>query len=230
MSNPVIIIVGAGPGVGAATARRFAAAGYDIGLIARNAARLEAFAGELERDGARVGWAAVDIADEDALTAALGRITDRTERVDVLLHNASTYRASKPSELSAAALLQDLAVGTGSLLTAVRAVLPRMRAQRTGTVLATGGGTADAPSAAAPSLGAQKSALRSLVQVLATELGPEGIHVATLNVRGNIRPGSPFAPEAIAEIYAGLVEETASAPENWRTGLDLTAEGIRPAG
>jgi NADP-dependent 3-hydroxy acid dehydrogenase YdfG len=226
MSNPVIIIVGAGPGVGAATARRFAADGYDIGLLARDAERLEAFAAELGRAGTAVHPAAVDIADAEALTATLGRMTERTGRLDVLLHNASAYRESRPSELSAADLANDLATGAGSLLTAVQAVLPVLRARQSGTVLVTGSGAADAPSPAAPSLGAQKAALRSLVQVLAAELGPEGIHVATLTVRGWIRPGTAFAPEAIAEIYADLVRETGSDPAKWRTVLDLTAAGV----
>jgi NADP-dependent 3-hydroxy acid dehydrogenase YdfG len=86
MSNPVIIIVGAGPGVGAATARKFASAGYDIGLLARDATRLEQFAADLGATGTKVGWAAVDIADRDELHATLGRMTAHTGRVDVLLH------------------------------------------------------------------------------------------------------------------------------------------------
>ena len=221
MGNPVIIIVGAGPGLGAATARRFAAAGFDIGLIARNPKRLEEFAETLSQEGAQVGWAAADISDEAALGDALRRMTEHTGRLDVLLHNASAFRAAPATELTAQDLLTDLATGTASLLTAVHAVLPIFREQRTGTIIATGGGTADKPSPSAASLGVQKSALRNLVQVLSSELAPEGIHVATVTIYGSIAEGTPFAPEAIAEIFAGLVEETATDPENWRTVVEL---------
>ena len=226
MSKPVIIIVGAGPGVGAATARTFAAAGYDIGLLARDAGRLEKFAAELEEGGTNVGWAAVDVADATALDATLRRMTDATGRVDVLLHNAVAFNPVPATELTAEELLTDLGVGVGSLLTAVRAVLPVLRQQRTGTILATGSGAADRPTISAGSLGVQKAALRTLIQTLAGELTGEGIHVATVTVRGLIAPGTPFSPEAIADVFAGLVAQTASEPAGWQTLVNLTKDGL----
>jgi len=86
MGNPVIIIVGAGPGVGAATARRFATAGYEIALVARDQERLEKLAAELTREGATVGYAVADVADPEALTAVLAKITEQTGRLDVIMH------------------------------------------------------------------------------------------------------------------------------------------------
>jgi NADP-dependent 3-hydroxy acid dehydrogenase YdfG len=224
MSNPVIIIVGAGPGVGAATARRFAAAGYDIGLLARSAKRLEEFANELGKEGANVGWAAVDIADPAALNTNLRLMLEKTGRVDVLLHNAVAFRERPATELTAEQLLADLGVGTASLLTAVQAVLPVLREQHTGTIIATGSSAADRPAVSAASLGVQKAALRNLIQVLAAELSREGIHVATVTVRGVIAAGTPFSPEAIAEIFAELTAETSTDPAGWRTLVDLTSD------
>jgi NADP-dependent 3-hydroxy acid dehydrogenase YdfG len=221
MSNPVIIIVGAGPGVGAATARRFAAAGYDIGLLARDAKRLEKFAAELGKAGAKVGWAAVDISDPAELTDALRRMTEHTGRVDVLLHNAVAYRPVPATELTAEQLLADLAIGTAGLLTSVQAVLPILMSQHTGTVLATGSGAADRPMVSAASLGVQKAALRNLIQVLSDELSGQGIHVATVTVNGTIAEGTPFSPDAIAEVFAGLVDETSTSPAGWRTLVEL---------
>jgi NADP-dependent 3-hydroxy acid dehydrogenase YdfG len=227
MSNPVIIIVGAGPGVGAATARRFAAAGYDIGLLARDAERLEKFATEFDEAGTNVSWAAVDIGDPAALDAALRRMTEHTGRVDVLLHNAVAYRPVPATELTAEQLLSDLAIGTAGLLTAVQAVLPALISQHTGTVLATGSGAADHPMVSAASLGVQKAALRNLIQALADELAGQGIHVATVTVNGTIAAGTPFSPDAIAEVFAGLVAETAADPADWRTVVDLSRQTDR---
>ena len=226
MSNPVIIIVGAGPGIGAATARRFAAAGYDIGLLARNADRLEKFAAELEKSGAKVGWAAVDIADPSALDATLRRMTAHTGRVDVLVHNAVAFRAAPATELTAEQLLADLGIGVASLLTAVQAILPVLREQRTGTIIATGSGAADHPSVSAAGLGVQKAALRNLIQALAAELSDDGIHVATVTVRGRVAEGTPFSPDNIAEVFSGLVAETSTDPANWHTLLNLTEDGV----
>jgi NADP-dependent 3-hydroxy acid dehydrogenase YdfG len=223
MGNPFIIIVGAGPGIGAATARRFAAAGYDIGLLARNPAKLEELAGSLTKEGAQVGWAAADVADPAALTGALHQMTETTSRLDVLVHNAVAFRAAPASELSAADLLEDLSVGVGSLLTAVQAVLPILRQQHTGTIIATGSGAADAPHPAAASLGVQKAGLRNLVQSLAAELSDEGIHVATLTIHGALAAGTPFAPEVVAEAYATLVAQTGTDRANWQTLVDLRA-------
>jgi NADP-dependent 3-hydroxy acid dehydrogenase YdfG len=222
MANPVIIIVGAGPGVGAATARRFAAAGYDIGLLARDAERLEKFAAELDKAGANVGWAAVDIGDPLALDETLRRMTEHTGRVDVLLHNAVAFRPAPATELTAEQLLADLGIGAAGLLTSVQAVLPVLMAQRTGTILATGSGAADHPMVAAASLGVQKAALRNLIQVLSDELSSAGIHVATVTVKGAIAEGTPFAPEAIAEVFAGLVAETGNDRARWRTVVELS--------
>jgi NADP-dependent 3-hydroxy acid dehydrogenase YdfG len=221
MGNPFIIIVGAGPGIGAATARRFTTAGYDIGLVARNPDKLEELAGSLTKEGAQVGWGAADVADPAALTDVLTKMTETTGRLDVLVHNAVAFRAAPASKLSAADLLTDLGTGVGSLLTAVQAVLPTLRRQRTGTIIATGSGAADHPHTTAASLGVQKAGLRNLVQTLAAELGDEGIHVATLTVHGVLAAGTPFAPEAIAEVYAGLVAQTGTDRSNWQTLVDL---------
>lgn len=215
------LIIGAGPGVGAATARRFARDGHEIGLIARDPDRLEKLGEQLRSEGVTVGWANADVASPDDLTAAIHRFLERTERVDVVHFNPSVYRAVAPRDLTAADLITDLAVGTAPLSTVVGAVLPLLLEQRTGTVLVTGSGAADGPRPDAPSLGAQKSALRSLVQSLAVDLGPEGIHVATVTVHGDIAPGTPFAPDRIADVFAELVAETAGDPSRWRTVVDL---------
>jgi NADP-dependent 3-hydroxy acid dehydrogenase YdfG len=221
VSNPVVIIVGAGEGLGMATARRFAGAGYDIGLIARNAERTEQLAKQLSDEGAQVGWASADSGNSEELTAVLNRMTAHTERLDVLLYNVSTYRAASSLEISAADLLTDLQIGAAGLLTAVRAVLPILRQQHTGTILATGGGSADRPFSGAATLGVQKAALRALVQALAKDLQPEGVHVATVTINGTIKEGTPFAPDRIAELYWELVQETAADPQTWRTVVPL---------
>jgi NADP-dependent 3-hydroxy acid dehydrogenase YdfG len=120
-------------------------------------------------------------------------------------------------------LLADLAAGAVGLQTAVRAVLPGMREQGRGTVLVTGGGSADRPIPSMATLGVQKAALRALAEVQARALAPEGIHVATVTIRGLVGEDRPIHPDRIAGLYADLVAETAGPPETWRTVVDVTA-------
>ncbi len=71
MSRPVIVIVGAGPGVSGSVARRFARDGYDVGLIGVDEAQLGELTIDLESIGARVSHVVTDITDRDAATAAV---------------------------------------------------------------------------------------------------------------------------------------------------------------
>jgi NADP-dependent 3-hydroxy acid dehydrogenase YdfG len=221
VSKPFALVIGAGPGLGRSSALRFARAGYDIALVARTEKAVSALADEVTKAGVDVGWAATDISDAEALGRAVGRFVEYTGRIDVLHFNPSATRMARPRDLTAAELLADLAVGTAGLLTAVRAALPTFLAQRTGTVLVTGSGVADRPFTEAASLGVQKAAVRNLTQALAVDLKTDGIHVANVNVRGNLTPGTPTSPDAVADVCYALVEETAGDPAGWRSVVDV---------
>ncbi len=221
---PNLVIVGAGTGISAATARRFGAAGYAVGLVARRAAALAQSAAELADAGVRVAQATADAGDAESLTAAVTGLVDELGPVDVLLHNVSVGRATSARALRPEELSADLAAGAVALQTAVRVVLPGMLERGSGTVLATGGGTADRPFPTAPTLGVQKAALRALVQVLGAGLADDGVHVATVTVRGIVGEGDrQVHPDRVAALYAELVAETAGPREQWRTVVDLTA-------
>jgi hypothetical protein len=96
-----------------------------------------------------------------------------------------------------------------------------MRTAGSGTVLVTGGGSADRPIPSMATLGVQKAALRALVEVQCRALAPEGVHVATATIRGLVGEDKQIHPDRIAGLYAELVTETAGPPENWRTVVDV---------
>ncbi|MGY1618612.1 SDR family oxidoreductase [Geodermatophilus sp. SYSU D00691] len=219
---PHLVVVGAGPGIGAATARRFGADGYDVALVARDGQRLTRLGESLQAEGVTAGWAPADAGDPAALTEAIGRFVRHAGPVDVLLYNAVGRRRVRAPELAPEDLAADLAIGVVGLQTAVRAVLPGMRERGTGTVLVTGGGAADRPHAEAAGLGVQKAAVRALALVLAEALAPEGVHVATATVRGFVGPDRDIPAERIADLYAALVAETAGPRERWRAVVDVT--------
>jgi NADP-dependent 3-hydroxy acid dehydrogenase YdfG len=214
MSNKVVVVVGAGPGVGASVARRFGREGYDVALVARSGAYLERLGGELQEAGVTAGWAPVDITDAEELSAAIERFGRHLGHIDALHFNPSVFRQRDPLHLTAAELLEDVHVGVAALLTAVQAARPAMPAGARVTV--TGSMAADHPWHEACSLGVQKAALRNLVLSLDRTLAPEGIRAMSLTVQGTLAAGTAFSPDRVADaIYAA-----ATAPDDqWRAEI-----------
>jgi NAD(P)-dependent dehydrogenase (short-subunit alcohol dehydrogenase family) len=214
VSNPLIIVVGAGPGVGGSVARRFGRDGYDVGLVGL-APTLEPLGKSLQDAGVTTGWTEADVADAAALAAAVERLAAFSGRVDVLHFNPSAYRAVDALHLTVPELLEDVALGVGGLLTAVQAARPHM--SHGGRVTATGSAAADQPSPEAPSLGVQKAGLRNLVRSLDRTLSPDGIRAVSVTVTGVLAHqdlSSPFHPDHVAEaIHAAAHQDEAT----WRS-------------
>ena len=206
MSNPAIVVVGAGPGVSGSVARLFAADGHDVGLLGTEEAQLVDLGEELRAGGARVEWAVVDVTDVAAATAAVTAMGDRFGRIDVLHFNPSAFREKDPLELTAAELLEDVGLGVGALLTAVQAARPYMRVG--GRVTVTGSMAADRPWNRAASLGVQKAGLRNLVHSIDATLEADGIRAVTVTVRGTLAREGAFTPARVAAaIHAAALQD-----------------------
>jgi NAD(P)-dependent dehydrogenase (short-subunit alcohol dehydrogenase family) len=206
MAKPLAVIVGAGPGIGLAVARRFALGGFAVAVVSRPADPLAAFQAALEAPGpgAEPGPAlvlAADLAQEEPLREALAAIAAWGGSPEVLVYNASAGAQGPAADLDPARLLAGFRVSAGAALACAQWALPAMRAAARGTLLFTGGGLAlePKPGLAAASLG--KAALRSLALSLAGELAPEGIHAATVTICGFVQPGTPFSPERVAQAF-----------------------------
>ncbi|MBA2679040.1 MAG: SDR family NAD(P)-dependent oxidoreductase [Ktedonobacteraceae bacterium] len=202
MTNNVCTIIGAGPGLSLAVARRFAREGYAISLLARRAEALDDYAAHLRQSGAIVAGFAVDVADQESLKTALASSRSELGATNVLVYNAAVMKPAQPSALSSATLLNDFKVNVAGPLLAAQDVLADMRAAKSGTILFTGGGLALHPSAQYTSLTIGKASVRVLAYCLGEELEPEGIHVATVTIAGTIQAGDPrFDPDLVAENY-----------------------------
>ncbi len=197
MARPVLLVVGAGPGVSGSVARRFVREGYDVELLGVDDEQLRALAGQLEALGATVGRAVVDVTDVAATTDVIRRTGEHAGRVDVLHVNPSAFREKDPLELSVPELLEDVALGVGALLTAVQAARPFM--SEGARVTATGSMAADRPWHRAASLGVQKAGLRNLVHSLDATLEPDGIRAVSVTVRGTLAQDGPFTPDRVAD-------------------------------
>ena len=210
MDKPVVVVVGAGPGVSGSVARLFAGKGYDLGLIGLDAAPLAELRDGI--DGADVQTAVADLTDTEAATLAVRAIGDHFGRIDVLHFNPSAFREKDPLELTVAELLQDVALGVGALLTTVQAARPYLSAG--GRVTVTGSMAADEPWNRAASLGVQKAGVRNLVHSLDATLEPDGIRAVSVTVRGTLAKEGPFTPDRVAEaIHAAAFQDEGA----WRS-------------
>lgn len=212
MSSPVIVVVGAGPGVSGSVARRFARDGYDVALVGIDEAQLEELTRALRDGGTNVLTAAVDVTDVEACTAAITGLGEQFGRVDVLHFNPSAFRQRDPLQLTVPELLEDVALGVGALLTSAQAARPFMGVG--GRITVTGSMAADAPWNEAASLGVQKAGVRNLVRSLDTTLAPDGIRAVSVTVRGTLSREGAFTPDRVASaIHAAAAQDES----DWRT-------------
>ena len=197
MSSPVIVVVGAGPGLGASVARRYGREEYAVELLSRDAEELAELGAALRSDGIDTEWTALDVTDDAALHGAVREAGERHGHIDVVHFNPSAFRHKDPLALSPDELLDDVRLGVGALLVAVQAARPFMTTG--GRVTATGSMAADRPWNEAASLGVQKAGLRNLVRSLDTTLEPHGIRAASVTVNGALAPDTRFSPDHVAD-------------------------------
>ncbi len=191
--TPVLVVLGAGPGLGASVARRFARDGYAAVLVSNEPPQLEEVAESLRAEGVDVSTLVLDLTDEEAVRRAMGKL----ERIDVLHFNPSAFRQKDPLHLTVDELFADLRVGVAPVLPALQGARPNMP---TGArLLVTGSAAADKPWNEAPSLGMQKAALRNLVTSIDKTLAPDGIRAVALQVNGVLSREGAFTPDLIAE-------------------------------
>jgi NAD(P)-dependent dehydrogenase (short-subunit alcohol dehydrogenase family) len=212
----VCVVVGVGPGVGIAVARRFGLAGFRVALVARRADKLAAYVDELARENIEGSAFVADAERPETVADAIHKITADVGAPNVLVYNAAVVRAASPANLGVDALLRDLKVDVGSALVAAQKVLPDMIARGSGTLLFTGGGLALEPWPDVASLAVGKSGLRALAICFAKELAPKGIHAATVTIAGVVRRGSSLDPDKIAENYYELHQQARDAWETER--------------
>jgi NAD(P)-dependent dehydrogenase (short-subunit alcohol dehydrogenase family) len=230
MTQPVCVIAGAGPGNGAAFARRFARAGLQVALLARDPAGLAGLTAEVP--GAR-GYAC-DATDTAQVQASFAQIRAEMGPVGVLIYNASTRDFGDIDHTTPEVFERAWRVNALGCLLAVQQVIPDMRAASQGSIVIIGATASLKGAAGFVAFSAAKAAQRSLAQALARQLGPEGIHVAHVIIDAVVdmpasramlpdRPTDFFAqPADIAESVCFLTQQPRSA---WTFELDLRPFG-----
>jgi len=192
-----IVVVGVGPGIGVAVARRFVREGMSAGLIARSEEKVKAAADALA--GAEVLAVTADCTDEVGLRAALDRVINAHGVPDVVVYNAAVIQPDAVGDLTAQQQLDAWAVNVVGAITTAAHVVPAMVGRGSGTFIITGGMPEPKPAYVSLSLG--KAGVRTLVTLLDQQYGAAGIHAATVTVGGGVAPGSLWDPEDIADHY-----------------------------
>ena len=176
------IITGGSSGIGLALARKLAAAGYDLSLIARRPAALEAAAAEIRRhfnrDDQRVAVFPADVADAPQAEAAVRAAMQALGTPELVVTLAGIAVPQYFEQMPPAVHERSMAVNYFGSLYVVRAALPAMRARRRGRILFVSSGAGLMGLFGYSSYSPSKFALRGLAEALRAELRGDGVGVS----------------------------------------------------
>jgi NAD(P)-dependent dehydrogenase (short-subunit alcohol dehydrogenase family) len=195
-----LLLIGAGPGVGAGVVRRFGREGFRSTLISRGET-LEQLAPDLRNGGLEIEAVAADIEDLDSYRATLERIFRTPGAPGVSVYNAALPDPGAILDATVERLRTAYDVDVLGAVIAAQVAAPVLRAAGGGTLLVTSGGFADHPVPALASLSMGKAAVRSAQTLIAAGVREDGIHAATVTIAGSVKPGTDFDPDKIAELF-----------------------------
>jgi short-subunit dehydrogenase len=126
-TRPVALVTGAATGIGKAAALALADAGYEVIGTSRNTS------GAAPYD--KVTFINLDVASDESVTAAVGQVIQRFGRIDVLVNNAGVGSTGAAEDSSVAQDQDAFNINVFGTIRMIKAVLPHMRAQRSGRII-----------------------------------------------------------------------------------------------
>ena len=232
-TRALALVAGVGDGLGKAVARRFARAGHQVILAARNEERLQRIAGEIAAEGGDAVARPTDLRFDDQIralfddAAALGRL-------EVAVFNAGAQHRQPFLDIDPSMFEKVWRLGCRAGFVVAQAAAKQMVEHGRGTILLTGATAAMRGGAEFTAFAAAKAGLRSIAQSMARSLGPRGIHVCHVVVDGvidmpavherfpdlvaKLPEGGMLDTDAIAETYYALHCQDRSA---WTLEIDL---------
>ena len=230
MDGKVAAILGVGPGLGAAVARRFAHEGFAVGLIARSEESLSATQEEVEDVNGQTLAVRADATDAASVASAFEEVRGSLGDPEVFVYNAGAFRMGGILEVPPEDFDDCFRANCCGAFYGAQQVLPAMVERGRGTILFTGATASMRGSANFAALATGKFGLRALAQSMAREFGPQGIHVAHVIIDGQINTPrvremlpdreehTMISPDSIAETYWWLHTQD---PTAWTLETDL---------
>ena len=193
-----LVIVGAGPNLGLAIARRFGREGFAVGLVARTQSKLDALVAQLRSEGVTAAARAADIRDGDALAGAIEQLAAQLGPVEVLEYSPlPAHAAMKPiRETSVEDVREALEVSVLGAMAAVQVV----RGPMLESILFITGAMAVEPDPLRAAAGISFAGEVAYARMLREALAGTGVHVAHTAIAGWIAPGQDHEPGDVAEV------------------------------
>jgi NAD(P)-dependent dehydrogenase (short-subunit alcohol dehydrogenase family) len=175
--NKVAVVTGAGSGIGAASARRFAAEGASVVVADIRRHKADQVVADIENLGGVAVACAADVADDESVAAMVASCVAQFGRIDVLFNNAGTLRPGTAVELSVADWDLVMSVNVRSVFLGAKHAVPHMREQGGGAIVNTASISGLHGDGGAVVYAASKAAVINLTRALSTDHAPEGIRV-----------------------------------------------------
>jgi NAD(P)-dependent dehydrogenase (short-subunit alcohol dehydrogenase family) len=230
----VALVAGVGDGLGAAVARRFAAAGFTAVLVARSAERLERIAAGINAAGGRALAKVADVREEAQVMKLFSEVESDVGPIAVAVANTGSNYRNSILDTPAGMFEQVWRLSCYAGFLVGREAARHMVPHGHGTIIFTGATASLRGAANFAAFAAGKGGARLVAQSMARELGPRGIHVASVIIDGmidspRVRERFPervaekpadgmLRPEAIAEAYFQIHQQPRSA---WTFEVDL---------
>lgn len=230
--SKVIVITGAGVGLGRALARRFADEGETVVLLGRTLAKVEAAAAEI---GDRAMAVACDVGSPDSVRAAFARIAERHQHIDVLINNAAIFEPFLLADAKDEQIMGAIATNLAGPMLCARAAIPLMR--RGSYIINVSSESIDLPFPHLSIYQSTKAGLERFTLSLHRELEPSGIRVSIVRAGAMYEEGKTWDADPTAQMAffqaamaAGLnlmerpASQFASITQVFRTLIDLPAD------
>lgn len=239
LNGKVILVTGAGSGVGAGIAMRFALAGADVAICDLRPAT--AVCENLERTGKKVLAISADVSDPLQVSSMFDELSNKFGVIDILINNAGIYPAADMLKMTPEEWDQTINIDLKSVFLCTQAAARKMiAAGKGGAIINIGSIDATNPLAGHSHYSAAKAGVIAFGKAAAQELGPYKIRVNTVSPGLINRPGlsndwpdgynrfmnkvplgRPGEPEDIADACVFLASDAA----RWITGSNLIVDG-----
>ncbi|KAJ3114292.1 hypothetical protein HDU96_002300 [Phlyctochytrium bullatum] len=231
-SQGIALVLGVGPGTGAAISRAFARKGLTVAMLARNQAKLDTLAEQISKEGGKARGFSCDVSSSSSIVKAVQAISDEfpEQQVRVGVFNAGGFAIKPFLDVTAEDIARNQSFVTGAFVFAQEVIRLIQKHGEGGTLIFTGATAGLRAGARFSTFATEKFAIRALSQSLAREFNPQGIHVAHAIIDGLIdtdavasqvgaaAPDTRLSPDAIAEAYVYLHEQKRSV---WTHELDM---------